>query len=118
MVVYMYTSAHSYFTENMPKSSGASRSVESEDMMAASADARMRLYEIFVAAGLAGRTRTIAEVAALGGIAEDEPVIRTYRTVNLRFDPESQSMREDSAIVAGGVIGGRAADKKTLVIQL
>ncbi len=95
----MYTNVHSYFIENMSKSEDA---------------ARVRLYEIFVAAGLTSRTKTIAEVAALGGIAEDEPVIRTYRTVNLQYDEESQSMRESSTVAAGG----RATDKKTLVIQL
>lgn len=82
------------------------------------AAARMRLYEIFVAAGfagLAGRNKTIAEVAALGGVADDEPVVRTYRTIELRFDPESQSMRRVGDTIAGGAA---AIGKKTLVIQL
>lgn len=78
------------------------------------AAARMRLYEIFVAAGLAPSHKNIAEVAALGGVPEDEPVVKTYRMINLRFDPESQNMRRVGETVAGG----RAADKKTLVIQL
>ena len=74
---------------------------------------RMRLYEIFVAAGIAGSHKNIASIAALGGIAEDEPVVKTYRSIDLKFDPESQTLRE-----AGDVSGGRAGDKKTLVLQL
>lgn len=99
----MYTSNRSYFTENMPKPDEISDATE-----------HMRLYEIFIAAGLAGSHKNIAEIAALGGIGDDEPVVRTYRTIELRFDPESQSMRRVGDIVAGG----RATDKKTLVIQL
>lgn len=75
---------------------------------------RMRLYEIFVAAGVASKYRNIASVAALGGIAEDEPVIRTYRTVDLEFNPETQTMQRAS----GGCQTTSRADKKTLVIQL
>lgn len=80
----------------------------------ADAAERMRLYEIFVAAGLTNAHKNIASVAALGGIGDDEPVIKTYRTVNLQFDSTSQSFRRAADVVSGG----REVDKKTLVIQL